>query len=271
MSNLKGRTFGAIALVLGLVALMLILVLTVLHAVGTDDALYFSEQMQAGVLPGAGISEADLRMLDGELAGYLAGRPEALVLPLESEPGGYSVPAVQMNGALQPAFNEREMIHLEDCRGLFALLRRVRARLLPWAVLLIAGGAYLLKERRKLRRAAWLSPLWILLPLGAFAAWAAVDFNAAFNAFHRVLFTNDLWLLDPATDLLIRICPASMFAHMGLRIAWISLAAMIAVPAIVTALSFILPKGKGENTWNDRDTRRASGKKRMRCASGEKR
>ena len=58
---------------------------------------------------------------------------------------------------------------MADCQRLFALLRKVRSRLIPWAVLLIVGGAYLLQDRRRARRCAWLAPLILLVPLGAFA------------------------------------------------------------------------------------------------------
>ena len=256
MTNSKRSTLAAIALTLGLVALMLIAILTALHAVGTDAVLYYSEQTKAGVLPEAGISEADLRDLDGRLAAYLAGDEAALN-------AGGSVVQMPVFDRLQPAFNEREMTHMGDCFRLFQLLRKVRSRLVPWAVLLIVGGAYLLQNRRKARLAAWLSPLILLIPLGAFGIWAAADFDGAFSFFHRLLFTNDLWLLDPRTDLLIRICPERMFAHMGARIALWSLIAMLAVSAAATALTFLWPKRKEENTWNNRDMRRASGQKQM--------
>lgn len=260
MTNRKRRTLGAIGLVLGLVALMLILLLTALHDVGTDAALYYQEQTKAGVLPAAGISDADLRALDGELAKYLAGQPNELLLPMDSAPGEYSVMALDVNGALQPAFNARETAHLGDCFRLFQLLRKVRRRLIPWAVMLITLGAYMLQDRRRIRRAALFSPLILLIPLGAFAAWAAIDFDAAFNAFHKALFTNDLWLLDPATDLLIRICPQSMFMAMGLRIALRGLAILVGVPAIVAGLTLVWPRrGKSEDdTWNNRAMRRAA-------------
>ena len=199
MTNTKRRTIGGVAFALGLVALMLLLILTALHAVGTDDGLYYRLQTDAGILPETGISDGDLQALDAALAGYLAGDEAAL-----ADPDG-GVMALEVFGAPQPAFNEREMTHLEDCYGLFALLRKVRGRLIPWAVLLIVGGAYLLRDRRRTRRVAWLSPLILLVPLGAFAIWAAIDFDGAFTFFHRLLFSNDLWLLYPRTDLLIRI------------------------------------------------------------------
>ena len=274
MTDKTRNTLGAIGLALGLVALMLILTLTALHSVGTDDGLYYELQTRANVLPAAGISDEDLRTLDAALARYLAGQPEALLLPLDSAPGEYSVLALKVNGELRPAFNEKELRHLDDCYRLFALLRKVRQRLIPWAVLLILAGAQLLADRRRIRRAAWLSPLLLFVPLGAFALWAVIDFDAAFTFFHRVLFTNDLWLLDPRTDLLIRICPASMFMSMGLRIGLWSLAAMVAVPALAALLTAIWPKSKenGANPWNDnRTTRRAAAPKPQTFDFGGKR
>ena len=271
MSHDRYRLPAAVALLIGFAVLYFIALLTALHAVGTDAGLYYSEQMKADILPAAGISDEGLQALDAALADYFAGRPGELMLPMESEPGEYSVMALVVDGELQPAFNEKEMAHLSDCFNLFELLRKVRKRLVPWAVLLITAGAYLLQNRRRIRRIAWLSPLALLVPLGAFAAWAAADFNAAFNAFHRALFTNDLWLLDPTTDLLIRICPASMFMAMGLRIALWSLAAMIAIPAAATLLTYVLPKRKEDDTWNNRAMRRASAPKRMGFGNGAKR
>ena len=229
MSENNRRRAGTIALLLGFIVLYFIIVLTAIHAVGTDDGLYYSEQMKAGILPEAGIAEADLRALDQQLADYLRGHETALT------PGD--------------PFNEREMAHMKDCFDLFDLLRKVRSRLIPWAVLLIVGGAYVLRDRRRIRLCAWLSPLILILPLGAFAIYAVADFDAAFTLFHKALFTNDLWLLDPATDLLIRICPASMFMDMGILIAVCSLIGMLAVSAIATLLTFIWPRGKEENTW----------------------
>lgn len=273
MNDRTMRTAGSVAVTLGLAVLCFILLLTALHGVGTDAGLYYAEQTKAGVLPAAGISDADLQTLDGALANYLAGRPNDLLLPLDSAPGEYSVLALRVDGELRPAFNEKEMTHLADCFDLFALLRKVRRRLIPWAVLLIVGGAYLLRDRRRIRRCAALSPLILLIPLGAFAAWAIADFEGAFTFFHRVLFRNDLWLLDPRTDLLIRICPQSMFEDMGRRIALRGLAILAGVPALAAGLTLVWPKPKKseDDTWNNRDMRRASGAKRMTFGNGAKR
>ena len=261
MRENQRRTIGGACLILGLACLYGIVALSALHAVGTDAVLYRREQTRAGILAEAGVSEEALRRLDGALADYLLG-DEAALLPREGEPG----PALSATvfGKPQSAFNDRELSHLEDCARLFALLRKVRKRLIPWAILLVLLGARLLNRRGDIRLCALISPLLPLLPLGAFALWAALDFDGAFVFFHRLLFDNDLWLLDPETDLLIRLCPEQMFQAMGARIALISLAGIAGVVALIAVLTAIWPKGKeDDNTWNNRDMRRASAQKQF--------
>ena len=265
MSDRFRRRCGTAALLLGLAALGLIALLTAVHAVGADDDLYYREQMTAGILPTAGISDEDLRMLDAALADYLSGDEDALWLPTADSHVRFT-PPVEVFGTVQSAFNEREMTHMRDCYDLFALLRKVRSRLIPWAVLLIVGGAYALRDRRRIRFAAWVSPVILLAPLGLFALFALIDFDAAFNGFHRLLFRNDLWLLDPRTDLLIRICPQTMFMHMGAHILMWSLLVIFGAPALAALLTRLWPKGKEESTWNNRTVRRASAQKRLNPA-----
>lgn len=225
MNDKIRRVLATVALCLGFAALHVLLLLTALHVVGTDGELYYTEQLKANILPQADMCDAALRTLDGSLSRYLKGDAAALI------PGN--------------PFNAREMAHMADCFALFELLRSVRRALIPMALLLIAGGAWFLRDRRRIRLCAWLSPLFVLVPLGLFALYAALDFDAAFTLFHKILFSNDLWLLDPRTDVLIRICPESMFMDMGIRIAAYSLAGMLAVSALAAALTFIWPKGKG--------------------------
>ena len=127
---------------------------------------------------------------------------------------------------------------MEDCRRLFVLLRTgIRVSGIAGSMLLTLGCVLLGNDRKQIRLTAWLSPLTIVLPLGVLAVWAGIDFNEAFNFFHEILFTNDLWLLNPATDLLIRICPISMFMAMGARIGLVGLAWAIIVPALATVLT----------------------------------
>lgn len=217
------RKIGFLSWLAGFSCLVLAGVLAVVNGVGTNEELYYRLQLKEGILDFAGISGEDLRRLDGALADCLRGDADATLVSAE------------VFGELRPAFNHKERIHMEDCRRLFVLLRTVMGSAAALAAGFLACGAYLLRDRRRICIAAWLSPLAIVVPLGALACWAVIDFGAAFNFFHEILFTNDLWLLNPATDLLIRICPAGMFMAMGARIGLLSFAWALGVPALTMA------------------------------------
>ena len=49
--------------------------------------------------------------------------------------------------------------------------------------------------------------------------WAYVDFNAFWTMFHEILFTNDLWLLDPRVSIMINMFPEEFWFGMVIRIA----------------------------------------------------
>lgn len=50
------------------------------------------------------------------------------------------------------------------------------------------------------------------------AAVISTDFTKYFVIFHKIFFDNDLWILDPATDLLINIVPEPFFMDTAARI-----------------------------------------------------
>ena len=54
--------------------------------------------------------------------------------------------------------------------------------------------------------------------IGVLGALAATDFSDLFIQFHLLSFSNDLWLLDPRTDNLIRLFPQEFFLDAAMRI-----------------------------------------------------
>ena len=64
------------------------------------------------------------------------------------------------------------------------------------------------------------------------------DFHRYFMIFHEIFFKNDLWLLDPDTDLLIRMLPEGFFLDMAKRIGFIFLILMV----IVLVISVVILK-----------------------------
>ena len=93
-------------------------------------------------------------------------------------------------------------------------------------IALAAGLAYFVwaiffSRERQAALMGYIHANWVFLLLfGLLALFAALDFNTFWTNFHRVFFTNDLWLLDPRTDILIQMVPGQFFFDLVMRIAF---------------------------------------------------
>ena len=74
--------------------------------------------------------------------------------------------------------------------------------------------------------------------LGSVMLWAMIDFNSIFYFFHIMSFSNDLWLLDPATDYLIMMFPEGFFFDSAI----LMVATIIAAAIVVWAAAFVLKR-----------------------------
>lgn len=57
--------------------------------------------------------------------------------------------------------------------------------------------------------------------IAALAAIISTNFTKYFILFHHMFFNNDLWILDPSTDMLINIVPEGFFMDTAGRIAFL--------------------------------------------------
>ena len=146
------------------------------------------------------------------LSRYLDGKADAVTVP---DPADTSKSA--------PAFSDKENAHLRDVRRIISLLKALR-----WIggglAIAVLGGLYFGKKAQReqllrdaVRGFAGASGL-ILLMAAALAIWGAVNFDGLFWAFHQVVFTNDLWLLNPQTDLLMALMPLPFFTWYAAQI-----------------------------------------------------
>lgn len=218
---IKSRRNGSMLMGAGIFFVFLAALLLILYGVGTNAGLYYHLQMRADILPEAGISSGELRELNESLADYLAGDASAL----DDMP-----------------FNEKERIHMADCFDLFVLLRKVIVASVLLAIVCISGGWML--GRCSLRRAALGGTIGFTCIIAALALWGLLDFDSLFTLFHKLLFTNDLWLLDPQTDLLIRICPQSMFSTMAFMIGTAEILFILIVNLLLRALPAFIGRHK---------------------------
>lgn len=207
----NGKTARSCVIVTGLGWFLLYaaIFLMALHCVGTNARLYYALQLRADVPTVAAIESSELLSVDETLARYLSGDPNAL----EDSP-----------------FNADEIEHMRDCYELFRLLRKIMFVALIAGIVLIGLGMFAMKYRGIIACVA--AAVCLFIPLLCVTLWAALDFDGLFRLFHQLLFTNELWLMDPAKDLMIRICQESMFESMAAIVAAVGLCFMGFVIAI---------------------------------------
>lgn len=121
------------------------------------------------------------------------------------------------NEILEPHFNEREILHMRDVQVLFKYGFILKYITIILSLLIII---FLVIRGEKTSICRWiykgLFVNWIIILLLAIGAY--FDFNKYFTYFHYIFFTNDLWLLNPDTDLLIQMLPEELFSSMAISI-----------------------------------------------------
>ena len=215
--------------------IMIVLFITSVEAVVYWTPGYFEkEYTKYNVLDSLpAMTMDDLLHVTDEMMDYLRGDREDLHVE------------TTMGGQQREFFNEREIAHMEDVRGLFldALAIR-RGCLLLMALCIII--LFLLKTDFKR-----VFPKSVCLGTGLFfgitailAAIISTDFSKYFIMFHHIFFRNDLWILDPATDMLINIVPEGFFSDTVLHI---GITFFLCVVIVFGLALFFLRKSKKNN------------------------
>jgi integral membrane protein (TIGR01906 family) len=192
-----------------IVAIPFVLVGYNLRGVALDQRFYLTEFTRYRIAAQTGFASDELRIVADAFVDYFLA------------PRGRMSLQLARGGALQPLFNERELAHMEDVQALIQAIFRVQEFALGYFLLYLLAGL-------ALRRRAFLALAARVLALGggltmvlfvALGGLALVDFSELFLQFHLVSFANDLWLLDPERDYLIRLFPQGFFQDAALRIA----------------------------------------------------
>ena len=76
----------------------------------------------------------------------------------------------------------------------------------------------------------------VLTAAAALLLWGIIDFDGLFILFHRLSFANDLWLMDPSRDLIIRLMPIGFFLNYaaGIGLLWLGGSAAGLIYALMT-------------------------------------
>lgn len=179
---------------------------------------YENEYAKYNVTEKVNMQMDDLLYVTREMMSYLKGKRQDLHV------------ITTIGGQSKEFFNEREIAHMEDVRGLFMdalAIRRICLLIMAVSIaLLLAARANL---KLVLPRMLCFGTSIFLLIAVISAAIISTDFNKYFVMFHHIFFNNDLWILNPQTDLLINIVPEPFFMDTAARIAVVFAASIIII------------------------------------------
>jgi integral membrane protein (TIGR01906 family) len=209
----------------------LTLLLTALENNAYNKGYYLNQFEQNNTVEETGKTMDELSVIADDLINYIKGK-------------GF-------DDLLDPHFNDKEIAHMRDVQRLFDSGRALKY---------ISGGIALIlliyfgvnegkrKLGKKLVFGLFANHILIIL----LAIIIASDFNKYWTIFHHIFFTNDLWLLDPQTDLMIQMLPEQFFSGMVIRI---MLSFFIYLSIIQIAGLYYMKKGRGK--WKDtKDSRK---------------
>lgn len=190
------------------IAIILILLVTSIDINCFNAAFYAQQYEQLNTASRLHLSEDDLMKATNVLLDYLRTKSDTCEV------------MITQYGIEQEAFNEKEKTHMIDVRNLYEFALNLR---FVSMIVIIISIAYLWFYDHQIPFFSFASAfikisILFFLFFAFLGLWAYVDFDAFWTMFHEVCFTNDLWLLNPATDLMINLFPSALFSALVFKI-----------------------------------------------------
>ena len=119
---------------------------------------------------------------------------------------GYLFNTREDSSLIDSVYSEDEVSHMKDVYRLFRMVRII-------CILSFFSAAFIIIKNKKCISSIDISRRWylfIVFPV-LISAPAIINFEKFWTAFHKVLFSNDLWLMDPRYSLMINLLPEKIF------------------------------------------------------------
>ncbi|MDA0733830.1 MAG: TIGR01906 family membrane protein [Chloroflexi bacterium] len=173
-----------------------------------DSGLYNRGFEKYSISLYTGITDADLRQAGADIRHYFNSGDEPLAV------------RTQIFGEERDIFNQREVVHMRDVKGLIRGVYLFAGGALAYIIAVAIGGFAGFGRAFAVQLAQFL--LWGgLLTLGLlvlFGLFAVVGFDSLFLKFHQLSFSNDFWQLDPSRDYLIIMFPFGFWFDATMRV-----------------------------------------------------
>src|SRR3972149_3313331 len=189
--------FRFLAAFLFVLAVPVAIVTTNVRFLADEQRVYRYAVDEFGAVQTTGVSRDELLRAAAEIRAYFASGQDVLSIRVNQGDREISL------------FNARETAHMKDVKDRFLALNRVQEFSLLYALGYVAAVVLWAREvsLRGLALRVAAGCLLMLVAIGAASAFAMSGFDSAWTEFHRVLFSNDFWRLNPATDHLIQMFP----------------------------------------------------------------
>ena len=199
------------------VSLALALLTGLLYVAGTNADWMHAMLTHHAPSDMTGLPESEYRPMAEMITSYLAGKHDTFQHTFIRESDGVTL----------VCFDGHEQQHMADC---YLLFRMCRTAMLASCAAAVALASSAHKRKRNLRQTcigALIGFCAVLAAAAVLIVWGMTDFDGLFILFHQLSFANDLWMLNPATDLLIRLMPTSFFVSYAAMIGfgWAALCA----------------------------------------------
>lgn len=190
------------------IAWPVLLVSSTITWLANDPDFYRAGFQKYGIAAKTAIAETDLNMVPQQFVDYFNSGQEYLDIK------------VTQRGMRVDLFNQREIQHMKDVKGLVNFGNLVQRLSLFLVVVLASMGLFWWKGKKrrtvyKLMLGGCLATLFLIFLIGGMALF---NFGGFFLAFHLLSFTNELWILDPLRDNLIQMFPEGFFFDASLYV-----------------------------------------------------
>lgn len=213
------------------VCLILSILLSAIYFNALNNGFYSKQYAKNNTDAVTKISLEDLDYITANLLDYLDNKRETLDM------------TVSIDGTVSEVFDSREKEHMVDVVKLFDLLKTVIITLLCIIVICVIYLLIFLRRQHKNQKIkipaiSYLAPLCKNFLFTSIAFYAVIiaaaitiylNFNWFWTQFHLLLFTNDLWMLDPAISVMINMFPLEFFYQICTNIVVYFFVAMLSI------------------------------------------
>ena len=223
------RVLSRLAAAAFVLAIPVFLVTSNVRFVGGDVSFYEQGFRNYHASETTGVALPELDRAAGEIVDYFENSTPTLRI------------IVTQDGQETSLFSAKETAHMEDVKSLMRFVFRVNE--VSLVIILAYICAVVLWAREvSLRGLAKLAILGVGIGFAAVAAVGGIaavgGFNSTWSRFHTLVFSNDLWKLNPETDHLIQMFPERFWEEMTYLVGILTVVEALAI--VGASLAYLL-------------------------------